>query len=137
MIQSINQELMGEGCKLEIIHTGISVTNWNSTLKVTFINSASEITVSNNTYSENDLSFFAIGDFVDFLPFGDEDNGILSLKILNINGTMIQFTTNHNISTLGTLEPSAYNIASDDHKLDAYLSNNNILGTSDKPKEYA
>lgn len=137
MIQSINQELMGEGCKLEIIHTGISVTNWNSTLKVTFINSASEITVSNNTYSENDLSFFAIGDFVDFLPFGDEDNGILSLKILNINGTMIQFTTNHNISTLGTLEPSAYNIASDDHKLDAYLSNNNVLGTSDKPKEYA
>ena len=137
MITSINQNLMNEGCELEILHTGISVSNWNSTMKITFITSTTAVTVSTNTFSNDDTSFFQAGDNVDFLPFGDEDNGILNLKILSIVGALVTFTTAHGISTLGTIEPTSYNQASDDHKLDAYLSNVNTLGTSDEAKEYA
>ena len=128
---------MSEGCELEIMHTGISACNWNSTMKVLFVTSSNSLTVSTNTYSEDDTLFFQQGDTVDFLPFGDEDNAILGLKILTIVGDLVTFTTVHSITTLGTLEPSSFSSASDDHKIDAYLSNGSILGVSDKAKEYA
>jgi hypothetical protein len=137
MIRSINQNLMSEGADLEVAHTGISVVNWNSTLKVTFITSTNSLTVSINTYSNDDLSFFKAGDVVDFLPFGDEDNSINSLEIQSIVGSLISFTSTHGISTLGTIEPTSYTLSSEDHKIDAYLSNNNILGASDEAKEYS
>ena len=136
MITSINQNLMSEGCELEILHTGISVSNWNSTLRVTFITSTTAITVASNCYSDDDLSFFQEGDRVDFLPFGDEDNAITNLKIISIVGTLITFASVHNITTLGTIEPTQFSLASDDHKIDAYLSDGNVLGTEDA-KEYA
>lgn len=138
MIKSINQNLMSEGCDLEIIHTGISVVNWNSAMKVTFVTSATSLTVSNNTYSDDDTAFFQAGDIVDFLPFGNEDlTTYHNLEIQSIVGSLVTFTAAHGIATLGTIEPSIYTSASDDHKIDAYLSNNNILGASDEAKEYS
>jgi len=74
---------------------------------------------------------------VDFLPFADQDNATTGLEILSISGNDITFTAAHGVSTLGTLEPTTYNNASDDHKADAYLSNGRILGTSDTAQEYA
>lgn len=137
MIKSINQNLMSEGCELEIIHTGISVCNWNSTLKVSFINSSTALNVQTSFYSADDTSFFAAGDVVDFLPFGDEDNSITGLIIASITSNLVTFTAAHGVTTLGTLEPTVYTSSSADHKLDAYLSNNKILGTSDESKRYS
>ena len=138
MIKSITQELMSEGCDLEIVRTGISVVNWNSTMKVTFVTSTTELTVSTNTFSDDDTAFFAAGDVVDFLPFGDEDNAITGLTIQSIAGSTVTFTAAHGVSTLGTLEPTIYTSASADHKQDAYLASAaGVLGSSDDAQEYA
>lgn len=137
MIQSINQNLMSEGAELSIIHTGISVVNWNSTLRITFVTNTIALTFDAAYYSDDDKAFFKAGDIVDFLPFGDEDNAIIGLEIASIGGVIVTFTTPHGITTLGTIEPTIYTNASDDHKIDAYLSNGATLGTSDEAKEYA
>jgi hypothetical protein len=138
MIKSINQELMSEGCEIEIVRTGISVTNWNSTLLVTFVLSSNQLTISTNTYSDDDTVFFQSGDVVDFLPFGDEDNSTNGLIIDSISGSTLTFTAGHGITTLGTIEPTTYLNASSDHRIDAYLSTaSGVLGTNDKSKEYA
>jgi len=138
MIKSINQELMSEGCDLEIVRTGIIPFNWNSTMKVTFINSATEITVSTNTYSDDDTAFFKAGDVVDFLPFGAEDSSTTGLTIQSIVGSTVTFTAAHGISTLGTIEPTSYSSASADHKQDAYLATAaGVLGTSADAQEYS
>lgn len=136
MIKSITQELMSEGCKLEIIKSGIISVNWNSTLKVTFVTSTTALTVSTNTFSNNDLEFFNVGDYVDFLPFGNEDSSINGLKISSIAGSLVTFSSAHSVTTLGTLEPSSYAIATSDHKSDAYLASSGVLGISDKAQEY-
>jgi hypothetical protein len=136
MIKSINQELMSEGCSLEIIKTGITSVNWNSTLKVTSVTSTTELTVSTNEFSDDDISFFSVGDVVDFLPYGNEDAAITGLKILTIVGSLVTFTSAHGVSTLGTLEPTVYTSASDAHKKDAYLADNGILGIADDAQEY-
>ena len=137
MIKSMTQELMSEGCTLEVIHTGIKVVNWNSTMKVTFVTATNQLTVASSEFSDDDTSFFQANDVVDFLPFGDQDNAITGLVIQSIVGTLITFTAAHGVSTLGTLEPTTYNNASADHKIDAYLSNGAVLGTSDQAQEYA
>ncbi len=137
MIKSMTQELMSEGCTLEIVHTGIRVVNWNSTMKVTFVTATNQLTVASAEFSDDDTSFFQANDVVDFLPFGDQDNAVTGLVIQSIVGTLITFTAAHGVSTLGTLEPTTYNNASADHKIDAYLSNGSVLGTSDQAQEYA
>lgn len=137
MIQSINQNLMSEGAELSIIHTGISVVNWNSTLRITFVTNTISLTFDAAYYSDDDKAFFKAGDIVDFLPFGDEDNSITGLEIASIGGVIVTFTAPHGITTLGTIEPTIYTNASDDHKIDAYLSNGATLGTSDEAKEYS
>lgn len=137
MIQSINQNLMSEGAELSIIHTGISVVNWNSTLRITFVTNTISLTFDAAYYSDDDKAFFKAGDIVDFLPFGDEDNSITGLEIASIGGVIVTFTTPHGITNLGTIEPTIYTSASDDHKIDAYLSDGATLGTSDEAKEYS
>lgn len=143
MIKSIHQELMSEGCDLEIIHTGIVVVNWNSSLNVTGVPAANKLIVSLNTFSSDDLSFFSVNDVVDFLPHGDEDNSTTGLVISAIDtGTgIITFTAAHGIAAalnIGTIEPTTFNNASTSHKQDAYLANTaGILGTSTDAQEYA
>ena len=107
-------------------------------MKVTFINSATEITVSTNTYSDDDTAFFKAGDVVDFLPFGAEDVSTTGLTIQSIIGSTVTFTAAHGIPTLGTIEPTSYSSASADHKQDAYLATAaGVLGTSDDAQEYS
>jgi hypothetical protein len=141
MIKSIHQELMSEGCDLEIVHTGINVVNWNSTLNVLSVPATNQLEVSSNFYSSDDVSFFAVDDVVDFLPHGDEDNSTTGLTIQSIAGTTITFTAAHGISAgtnIGTLEPTTFSSASTDHKKDAYLANaSGILGTSTEAQEYS
>jgi hypothetical protein len=143
MIKSIHQELMSEGCELEIIHTGINVVNWNSTLEVTGVPAANQLIVAFTTYSDNDAPFFNVNDVLDFLPHGDEDNSTNGLVIqsISIGTNTITFTANHSITpgtNIGTLEPTTFINATASHTKDAYLANaSSILGASTEAQEYA
>lgn len=142
MIKSIHQELMSEGCDLEIVHSGIKVVNWNSTLNVTSVPATDQLQVSTSFYGGSDLSFFAVDDVVDFVPHGDEDNATIGLTISAISATgLITFTAAHGIASgtnIGTIEPTSYTQASSAHQQDAYLADaSGTLGTSTPAQEYA
>lgn len=141
MVTAIRQELMNEGCDLEIATTGLAPVAWNATARVTSI-TLSSATVATDDFSGSsvdDVSFFQAGDKVDYLPRGNHDGAITGLEIDSISGNVITFTTPHGISTLnGTLEPSTYADASVDHRRDAYLANNNdIINTTVDAQEYS
>ena len=95
MIRSIHQELMSEGCDLELLTTGLSPVAWNATATVATIPTTTTVTVNTDDYSESgidDVSFFRAGDLVDYLPSGDHDSGTLGLEIQSISGNTITFT---------------------------------------------
>ena len=129
-VRSIRQELMGEGCEIELITTGLSPVNWNSAAQVLAYTSTT-VTVAESTYSGasvTDASFFAVGDVVDYVPQADHDSAITGLTISQIVGNVLTFTAAHGISsTLGTIEPTTYANASADHRLDAYLANDSDI----------
>ena len=140
MVRSINQELMNEGCELEILTTGLSPVAWNASAQVLSY-TANTVTVSEDEFSntnEDDVDFFAAGDVVDYLPRGDHDNAITGLVIDSISGNVITFTANHGITQAnGTLEPTTYANASAVHKSDAYLANaSNIINSTVDAQEY-
>ncbi len=139
MVRSIQQELMSEGCELEIITTGLAPVAWNSSAEVEVIDSSTSITVFNDIYSTADESFFKVGDIVDYVPKGDHDNALTGLEIQTITGTLITFTSAHGISTIGgTLEPTTFASASAIHKADAYLANaSNIINTDTEAQEFS
>ena len=151
LIRSIRQELMGEGCELEIITTGTRTVGWNDSALVLSIPSTTSVTIDQDVFSNTnqvgdsvkDSDFFKSGDIVDYVLEGDHDSSINTLTILSIvdNGTnaTITFTAAHGITTTGgTLEPTVYSNANADQKLDAYISNaSGILGASDDGKELA
>mgnify|MGYP003114257991 CR=1 FL=1 len=149
-IRSIRQELMSEGCEIELIHTGLRAASWHDSALVTATPSTTTVTIDQDAFSNinalgidvKDSSFFKVDDVVDYLPQGDHDSAISGLIISNIvdNGTTatLTFTTTHGISSLnGTLEPTAYTSATAGQKLDAYIANaSGVLGASDDGKEY-
>ena len=142
MIRTIHQELMGEGCDIEILTTGLSPVAWNATAKVDSIPTATTVTVTQNDFSRSnvdDVSFFQAGDVVDYLPVGNHDNAITSLTIQSISSNTITFTGAHGISlTGGTLEPTTYANASATHRLDAYLANSsNVINSTVDAQEYS
>ena len=142
MIRSINQELMGEGCTLEILTTGLSPVAWNATATVSTITSTTKVEVKANDYSRTDsadVNFFAVGDVVDYLPNGNHDGAITGLEIDSISGNIITFTTSHGITTTeGTLEPTTYANASTTHQSDAYLANSaNLINSTVPAQEYS
>ena len=151
LIRSIRQELMSEGCELEILTTGTKTAGWNDSAKVLTIPSTTSVTIDQDLFSNTDLlgdsvkdsSFFKVDDVVDYVLEGDHDNSITGLTIQSIvdNGAnaTITFTGLHGISsTGGTLEPTIYTSATSDQKLDAYISNSSgVLGASDDGKEFA
>ena len=142
MVRSIHQELMGEGCELEILTTGLSPVAWNATAKVKIITSSTKIQVEADEFSSggvNDVSFFEAGDVVDHLPYGAHDSATTGLTIDAISGNIISFTTAHGISTTGgTIEPTTYANASATHRADAYLANSsNIINTNVDAQEYS
>ena len=150
-IKSIRQELMLEGCEIEILTTGSKSAGWNDSAKVLSIPASNSVTIDQDVFSKTNLigesvkdsSFFKVGDLVDYVLDGDHDNSILKLNIASIvdNGSTatITFTSAHSITTTGgTLEPTFYTFASIDQKLDAYISTAaGVLGSSDDGKEYA
>lgn len=141
MITGIRQELMSEGCDLEIITTGLAPVAWNATAKVTSI-TLNSVTVAEDEYSSStvdDVTFFEVGDVVDYLPLGNHDGAITGLEIESITVNVITFTTNHGISSLnGTLEPTTYANASNNHRSDAYLANaSDIINTTVDAQEFS
>ena len=149
-IRSIRQELMGEGCEVELIHTGLRSASWHDSALVTAAPTTTTVTIDQDAFSNSnalgvdvkDSDFFKVDDVVDYLPPGDHDNAITGLVISSIvdNGSTatITFTTTHGISTLnGTLEPTAYASATAGQQVDAYIANTSgVLGASDNGKEY-
>jgi len=140
MIKTINQNLMTEGCELELLHLGINAVGWNISATVTVVVNTSTITISSSDFSTSDISHFSVGDVVDFLPTGDQDNAITGLEIQSISGNNITFTTAHGITLttdLGTIEPTTYANASTNNQNDAYLANNSdIINTTVDAQEY-
>jgi hypothetical protein len=141
MIRAIRQELMSEGCDIEIIVTGLSAVNWNSSARVTAA-TATTVTVAANDFSGSavdDVSFFAVGDVVDYLPLGSHDTAITGLEISDISGNVITFTAAHGIASLnGTIEPTIYSNASATHRSDGYLANNSdIINTTVNAQEFS
>ena len=142
MIRSIHQELMSEGCGLELLTTGLSPVAWNATATVATIPTTTTVTVSTDDYSESgidDVSFFRAGDTVDYLPIGDHDSGTLGLEIQSITGNTITFTAVHGLTvTGGTLEPTTYANASAAHRLDAYLANSSdVINSNIEAQEFS
>ena len=144
MVQSISQELMGEGAQIEIITTGTAPVAWNASADVSAINSATDLTVLTDSYSGpavDDVSFFQVGDVVDYLPRGNHDAAITGLEIASITGNRIRFTAAHGVTvTGGTLEPTIYTSASAHNKADAYLASNTsppVLGSSVDAQRYS
>jgi hypothetical protein len=142
MVRSINQELMSEGCEIELLTTGLSPVAWNATATVDSIVSIIKVTVSSNDFSlsdSNDISFFKAGDVVDYLPLGDHDNAITGLTIESISSNIITFTSAHGISVSGgTLEPTTYSNASVTHQEDGYLANSsNIINSTTEAQEFS
>ena len=139
-VRSINQELMSEGCQLEMISMGLAPVTWNASALIDAVTSTTSITIASAHFSEDDASFFRAGDVVDYLPEGDEDNATIGLTIASVSGQLITFTSVHSItSTGGTIEPTTYATASSAHKADAYLASNDALPVlgSDSAQLYA
>ena len=142
MVRSINQELMSEGCEIELLTTGLSPVAWNATAEVSLIVNTTSIVVESNSFSrtdENDVNFFKVGDVVDYLPVGDHDNPITGLQIQSISTNIITFTSAHGITVAkGTLEPTTYANASAHHQADAYLANaSSIINTDTEAQEFS
>jgi len=140
-VRSIRQELMGEGCEIELITTGLSPINWNSAARVIAYTSTT-VTLAEDTYSGasvTDASFFAVGDVVDYVPQADQDSAIVGLTISQIVGNVLTFSAAHGISsTLGTIEPTNFANASADHRLDAYLANDSdIINSNVDAQEFS
>lgn len=140
MIRSIRQELMSEGCDLEIINTGLQVVAWNASAEVEVVDSSTVVTIFLDIYSSNntDNIYFKAGDLVDYLPLGDQDNALIGLEIQSIVNNTITFTSAHGITAAyGTLEPTTFANASTHHQNDAYLANNSdIINTTIAAQEY-
>ena len=140
MIKSIRQELMGEGCDLELITTGLTPVAWNSSATVATVPDTTSITVNANDYSVNttsDVLYFSVGDVVDYVPTGAQDTAITGLTISSIVSNTITFSSAHSISSAdGTIEPTLYANASTDHKSDAYLADSSDELDTDTAKEF-
>ena len=132
MVTNINQELMEEGTELVFSFGGESPRGWNASAQVKSVPAVNQLEVEANIYSTvdelgnttTDIKFFSVGDVVDHLAVGNQDSATTGLIIDTINTTtnIIQFTTNHGISTTGgSIEPTVYSSASSTHKADAYI----------------
>jgi hypothetical protein len=139
MVKTINQNLLDEGCDLELITTGLNVVAWNSSATVATIPTTTSITINTTDFSTNDALFFSSGDVVDYVPTGDQDNQITGLTIDTVVGSTITFTAAHGISSAaGTIEPTVYSNASNDHRLDGYLANSsNVINSTVDAQTYS
>ena len=136
--------LMNEGADIEAIHYGKSSPTWNVAGRIVSIPSSNSITIQPNWFSDDDISYFKVGDVVRVYYMSIHDNspaGSLALTISQIDNVLkkITFTTNHSlILTTSYIVPASYDLANEDHKVRAYISDlNNELGiNNDKGYEY-
>jgi hypothetical protein len=147
MVRSVRQALTGEGVDVEILHYNFGSAGWNVSAELASIVDADTIEVENFTYARGtspigqlryDVQLFSVGDVVDYIPPGDEDNPT-TLTIDSISGNQITFTAAHGIaSAVGHIEPTTYNTAASQHKARAYLADSaGTLGTAgDDGQEY-
>ena len=80
-IKSIRQNLMGEGCEIELIHTGVRSAGWNDSAKVLSTPTATSVNIDQDVFSNSnalgnsvkDSEFFKVDDVVDYVPEGVHD----------------------------------------------------------------
>jgi hypothetical protein len=109
MIRSIRQELMSEGCELEIITTGAQVIGWNLSATVLSVPSSNSVQISASAYSADDSTYYKAGQAVQYLPLNDHDSAGSVLTIQSVVGDVITFIGAHSISVIGgTLESAVY-----------------------------
>jgi hypothetical protein len=131
MIRKLTIRLVEEGADLEIAHFGLSSPTWNAALKVTSVVSTTVLEVAEDVYSDDDISYFAVGDTVTIYSLSNNDlKGNLTIQA--ISGRNITFTTVHGAtSTNYAIVPQNYDTAVTNHKARAYIGDlNNYLGTS-------
>ena len=136
MIRSIRQELMSEGCEVEIITTGAQVIGWNLSATVLSVLTSDSVQVSASAYSADDSTYYQSGQAVQYLPLNDHDSAGSVLTIQSVVGDVVTFTGAHSISVIGgTLESAVY-AGADGY---AYLASNATppLINSDQAQEYS
>jgi len=146
MIRSINQELLGEGAELEILHTDSTVVGWNSSAVVSSVIDSDTVEVDANTYalynqageSVVDASYFKSGDKVLYYTLADQAT-TSSLTVDSVSGNQLTFTSNHGISsTGGIITPDTAANATSDQLERAYMANatTGVLNGTLSPQEY-
>ena len=141
------QALTGEGVEVEVLHYNFGIAGWNVAAELASITNATTIEVENFTFDRGtspigqlryDVDLFSVGDVIDYIPPGDEDNPT-TLTIDSISGNQITFTAAHGIaSAVGHIEPTTYDAAASQHQARAYLADSaGTLGTAgDDGQEY-
>ena len=146
MIRSINQDLLGEGCELEVLHTDSSVVGWHDSGIISSVIDLDTVELSANVYSEydqlgnstQDASWFSAGDKVLYYPIANQAN-TTQLTIDSISGNQLTFTANHGItSTGGIITPDVAGNATSTQLEQAYMANasTGLLNGSLQPQEY-
>ena len=147
MVRSVRQALTGEGVEVEILHYDFGSAGWNVSAELASIVDVDTIEVENFTFARGtspigqlryDVDLFSVGDVIDYIPPGDEDNPT-TLTIDSITGNQITFTAAHGIaSAVGHIEPTTYDTAASQHQARAYLADSaGTLGTAgDDGQEY-
>ena len=120
MVQSISIDLMGEGTELKLIHLGDSSPSWNASAKIATIVSTTTIEIEADFYSDADISYFKVGDIVDYVLQGSEAT-TLTKTIASISGNQITFTATHGMSSGGIIQPTTYLNAQSHHTKRAYI----------------
>ena len=147
MVRSINQQLMGEGAEIEVIHIDAKAVGWNDSAVVSTVVSTTEIDVTANVYSlydqqgesTVDASWFNVGDSVLYYPKADQGN-TTSLTISQIDGNRLTFSSSHGISTTGGIISAniASSATSSQLSESCYMANSStgLLNGSLPPQEY-
>lgn len=147
MVRSINQQLMGEGAEIEVIHIDAKAVGWNDSAVVSTVVSTTEIDVTANVYSlydqqgesTVDASWFSVGDSVLYYPKADQGN-TTALTISQIDGNRLTFSSSHGISTTGGIISAniASSATSSQLSESCYMANSStgLLNGSLPPQEY-
>lgn len=132
-VTSINFVLEQGEVELVIQHTGTNGTGWNASMLVDSVVNGTTVEIDTAAFvpefhpvtgeALSSLDFWAVGDDAFARPIGDHDS-ITSVTIDNIDtGTSrVTFTGAHNLVSGGTIDPPAYDDASEVHKDLAYMA---------------
>jgi hypothetical protein len=120
LIVSMQLSLFSEGCALKVNHYGLSSPTWNASARIDTVINTTTIEIISDLYSDNDISFFKVGDVVSIYTMGASDTRRVR-TISAISGNQITFTSTHGSSAGDVIQPSTYTTASLEHKSRAYI----------------